>query len=320
MGGSCRTTLLSLALLVSGSACRAVSATEGARRVFPAPEAAVERMVAHLRRDDVEALQRLLGPTAGDVIDSGDPVADREGRRRFLELYDEAHRIEMLGNDRAVLYVGDREWPFPIPVVRDGATWFLDAAEGREELLDRRIGRNELTLIQVALALVDAQEEYASEDRDGDGILEYAAAARSTPGRRDGLYWPAPEGEPPSPLGELAAMAAEEGYEVDRSSHTPVPFHGYYLRWLHGQGEYAPGGAYDYSAGGHRIGGFAVVAYPAAYGISGVMTFLVSHAGVVYQKDLGPETEDLARAMSLFDPDEEWSAVPTADLELIGRD
>jgi hypothetical protein len=195
----------------------------------------------------------------------------------------------------------------PIPLVQDAAGWWFDASRGREEILNRRIGRNELSAVQVCLAYVDAQREYYVRDPDGDALLQYAQRFRSTPGKRDGLYWDAQPDEPPSPLGALVARAEAEGYPTKRPSGARIPYWGYYYRIVKAQGPHAPGGAYDYVVRGNMIGGFALVAYPAEYGASGVMTFIVSHDGVVYQKDLGPGTAAAARALTRFDPDPSWS-------------
>jgi hypothetical protein len=200
--------------------------------------------------------------------------------------------------------VGKGDWPFPIPIVKKGSGWVFDAAKGKEEVLNRRIGQNEINAIQVALAYVDAQREYAMKDRDGDGLLEYAQSFRSESGKRNGLYWPIKSGEEQSPLGEFAARAVKEGY---KAADKPFPFHGYYYRILTAQGKDAAGGAYSYIVKGSMIGGFALVAYPAEYGNSGVMTFIVNHDGKVFQKDLGKNTASLAAAMKEYNPDKTWT-------------
>ena len=206
-----------------------------------------------------------------------------------------------------ILIIGRNDWPFPIPIIKQGQQWIFDTASGKEEILDRRIGRNELYTIQVMLAVVDAQREYAMKDRDGDGLLEYAQKFMSDPDKKNGLYWPAKEGEDPSPLGLLAAKAKREGYSKAQDPEEPQPYHGYFYRILTSQGPNAAGGAFDYIVKGKMIGGFAVVAYPADYGNSGVMTFIVNHDDVVYQKDLGEDTEKEAQAIKLFDPDKTWT-------------
>jgi hypothetical protein len=202
-----------------------------------------------------------------------------------------------------VLVYGDDDFPFAIPIVKKGEQWHFDTDAGRSEILARRIGRNELATIQVCLAYVDAQREYGSTDRDGDGLFEYAQKFRSTPGKEDGLYWPSEPGQPESPLGELVADARSEGYAGKPQGS---PYHGYLFKLLKAQGPHAEGGAYDYVVRGNMIGGFALVAYPAQYGVSGIMTFVVNHDGVVYSKDLGPNTTKLAAAMTRYDPDSSW--------------
>jgi hypothetical protein len=281
---------------------------------FASPDAAMQAFVAAVRAGDTKSLAAILGSGARPLLSSGDPVADRRNRETFVRSYDAAHELVTNGNV-ATLHVGDDQWAFPIPVVKDGDRWRFDARQGREELLARRIGRNELYTMQTCLAYVDAQREYYAEDRDGNGILEYARQFASTPGKRDGLYWPAAKGQPPSPLGELVTRARAEGYQ--RKGAGPTPFHGYVYRILTAQGPAARDGAYEYVTNGHMIAGFALVAFPAQYGVSGVMTFLVNHEGVVYQKDLGPKTRALALVMRTFDPDGTWTASQVPDLTAV---
>jgi Protein of unknown function (DUF2950) len=250
----------------------------------------------------------VLGPAAGDLVSSGDEVADAAARKRVLDAYDAKHQVVMEGDDKAVLLVGTEEWPFPIPLVRKDGVWRFDTAAGRDEILFRRVGRNELSAIKACLAYADAQDEYAEKGIAGNGV--YAQRIVSTPGKKDGLYWPAQAGEAESPLGDLAASASAEGYRVGQQR---MPYHGYYYRVLTRQGPNAPGGALDYVVRGKMIGGFALVAYPAEYGNSGVMTFLVSHQGVVYQKDLGQNTVGIASGMTAFNPDNSWQRVADTD-------
>ena len=279
---------------------------------FALAEDAVQAFVAALRTDDMKALLAILGSGARPLLSSGDPVADRQTRQTFLAAYDKANRLVVTDANTIIMYVGDDDWPFPIPLVRDQARWRFDVARGREEILARRIGRNEIYTIQTCLAYVDAQREYYAQDRDGNGILEYAQRFASSPGTRDGLYWPTRPGEPPSPLGELVVRAYGEGYR--RRTDGPTPFHGYLYRILTAQGPAARDGAYEYVMRGHMIAGFALVAFPAEYGVSGVMTFLVNHDGVVYEKDLGRDTRDLAVAMRAFDPDATWTKSKVPEL------
>ena len=297
-----RIALAVVLLWASGS-----SAATATHTFFPSPDAAVMALVQAVRASDTATLLRVLGPDARALIASGDEVADRQSRERFVRAYDEAHRLAEVDAGTRVLTVGKDEWPLPIPLVRDAAGWWFDTARGREEILNRRIGRNELNAAQVCLAYVDAQREYYVRDPDGDALLQYAQRFRSTSGKRDGLYWDAQPGEPPSPLGALVARAEAEGYLAKRPSGARIPYWGYYYRIVKAQGPNAPGGAYDYVVRGSMIGGFALVAYPAEYGASGVMTFIVNHDGTVYQKDLGPSTAATARALTHFDPDPTWS-------------
>jgi hypothetical protein len=282
-----------------------------AQRRFPSPEEAVRALVEATRASEPAALLAVLGPDARPLIASGDDVADQRSRERFLRAYEQGWQLVAAGEARAVLAVGQDGWRLPIPLVREGGSWRFDTAQGRREILDRRIGRNELSAIQVCLAYVDAQREYYVRQASGGPLLAYAQRFGSTPGRRDGLYWEAAPGEPPSPLGPLVARAQAAGYRPGKGGQGPHPYWGYYYRILTAQGSHAPGGAYDYVVRGQMIGGFALVAFPAEYGASGVMTFIVSHDGVVYQKNLGPQTSAVARAMTRFDPDPSWTRVET---------
>lgn len=223
-----------------------------------------------------------------------------------MKAYEEMNKLVKENDTKVVLHVGNGDWPFPVPVVKKGDDWLFDTMAGKEEILNRRVGRNELNAIQVCLAYVDAQREYVLKDRDGDKVLEYAQRINSKAGEKNGLYWVAKEGEPQSPLGSLVAKAATEGYSGERPVGRRTPYHGYYYRILKAQGKHAPGGEYDYMAKGKMIGGFGLVAYPAEYGNSGIMTFIVNQDGVVYQKNLGKETEKIAAAMKTFDPDDTW--------------
>ena len=292
-------------------------------RRFASAQEAMQALVAALRAGDTKALVGILGSEGRTLTSSGDPVADRQSREMFLQAYDAANRLVTSG-DVTVARLGNDEWPFPIPLVNERDRWHFDARRGREEIIARRIGRNELFTIQTCLAYVDAQREYYAEDHKGDGILEYAKQFASSPGKRDGLYWAAKPGDPPSPLGDLVASARAEGYRRAKGGG-PTPFHGYLYRILTAQGPAAADGAYDYVVRGHMMAGFAMVAFPAQYGVSGVMTFLVNHDGVVYQKDLGPNTRSIGLAMRQFNPDGTWtkadtSEVPAADDGDLGGD
>ena len=293
-------------LLYGAVGSREAIAAGPQQQSFASPGEAVQALVAATKAEDVGRLAAILGSEARDLISSGDPVADKEGRARFVRAYEQSNRLERPTETKAVLVIGQDEWPLPIPVVREGDAWRFDTAAGKEEILNRRIGRNELNTIQVCLAYVDAQREYARVTREGDGLLTYATKFRSDEGKRNGLYWPTKGGDDPSPLGVLAANARAEGYTRETSDDKPIPYHGYIYRILTAQGPDAPGGAYDYVVKGRMIGGFALVAYPVQYGVSGIMTFIVNHQGMVYEKNLGQDTEPIARAMQAYNPDPTW--------------
>jgi len=302
--------LIALALLPSAS----VQSEQAKVQTFDSPKAAAAALIGAARAKDRERVLAILGADAGEWIASSDPVQDAQARDRFIGAYEEKNAIEMEGGDEAVLVVGEDGFPFPIPIVKQASGWAFDAEQGREEILDRRIGQNELSTIQVLLAIVDAQLDYATRDWDGNGLRAYAARFRSSEGKQDGLYWPTGEGEAPSPLGPLVAQAASEGYIPDPAGsegEASPAYHGYRFRLLTGQGENAPGGAYDYAVNGELIGGFATIAFPTKYGNSGVMTFMVSHDGAVYETDLGPETTTQALAIETFDPSPQWKKSET---------
>jgi len=290
----------SLALLLPGAGV----AAEPKQKSFSSPEEAVSALAEAVKANDEKALLAIFGPEGKGLVNSGDKVQDQQGREWFIAAYEEKHALAGDGDQRT-LEVGKDDWPFPVPVVKAGNGWSFDSAQGVEELLNRRIGRNELDTIQVLLALGDAQREYASADRDGDGLIEYAQKFGSDKGKKNGLYWPNKEGEAESPLGGLVAEAMQQGYRKEGSK--PVPYRGYHYRILKAQGKDAPGGAYSYLAKGKMIGGFAFLAYPAQYGSSGVMSFMVNHDGVVFQKDLGPDTGKTAAKIDKFNPDQSWT-------------
>ena len=282
-----------------------LSSVAQAQQSFPTPEDAAAALAAAVKSGPSDIL-KVLGKAADDIVSSGDEVADADTRQRFTSMYDTKHSVKTEGNKKATLMLGPDDFPFPIPLVNTRAGWEFDTDEGRIEVLYRRIGRNELDAIQTALAFVDAENEYADKDR-GEGVGVYAQRIVSTPGKKDGLFWR--DDSDPSPLGALAAEASAEGY---RTGEGPAPYHGYYFRILKGQGSDAPGGAFNYVVKGKMIGGFALIAYPAEYGNSGVMTFVVNHAGTVYQKDLGARTDSIAKRIYLFDPDQTWKKVDVA--------
>jgi Protein of unknown function (DUF2950) len=295
--------VLVIDLLLLGSVGIAIGAAVR-QQSFPSPEEGVRALMDAAKNNDTASLLQVLGPEAQPFINTGDAVSDRASRARFVQAYEEAHTLVQVGDTQVILQIGNDAWPFPIPLVKDNTSWRFDSKEGKEEILNRNIGRNELDVIQVCLAYVDAQREYYRSNPQHIALLQYASKFMSTKGKRDGLYWETTAAEPPSPLGPLVAQARREGYE--RTAGKPIPYHGYYYKMLTGQGPSAPGGAYDYVVRGQMIGGFAMVAYPAQYGSSGIMTFIVNHDGVVYQKDLGPNTTALAQSMTKFNPDETW--------------
>jgi hypothetical protein len=281
----------------------AIASTASAQQSFKTPDEAVSALVTAAKATDRNAVLGVLGPDAEDIVSSGDEVADEGIRKEFIAAYDEKHEIKPDG-ERATLIVGKDDYPFPIPLVHKGDAWRFDTETGREEVLFRRIGSNELDTIQASLAYVDAQNEYADKDR-GDGVGVYAQRVVSQPGKKDGLYWPTASGEEDSPLGELMAAANAQGYRA-RGGGERTPFHGYYYKILTRQGPAAQGGVLDYVVKGKMIGGFGLVAWPAEYANSGVMTFIVNHNGTVYEKDLGRRTAQVAAGMSAFNPDDTW--------------
>jgi hypothetical protein len=280
-------------------------AATSAQESFASPEEAVNALVSAVASNDQAMLRAILGPHSRKLVSSGDPVADEHNRDAFLKAYREANNIVPEGDAKATLVFGKDEWPLPIPLVKSGGRWRFDARQGENEIIARRIGRNELAAIQVCLAIVDAENEYAAQVRASDGVPHYAARFLSTPGKHDGLYWETQADEPPSPLGPLLAAAANEGY-AESAHRTLAPYHGYYYRILTSQGADAPGGAYDYVVNGRMIGGFAVIAYPARYGASGVMSFIVNHEGVVFEKNLGRNSAVTAAGLTSFNPDATW--------------
>ncbi|MBR0955020.1 DUF2950 domain-containing protein [Bradyrhizobium canariense] len=283
-----------------------MSSPSQAQQSYPTPEDAAAALAAAVKSGPDRAILKVLGSAAQDIVSSGDEVADVDIRQRFTSMYEAKHSIKAEGNKKATLILGPDDFPFPIPLVNTRTGWEFDTAEGRIEVLYRRIGRNELDAIQTSLAFVDAENEYADKDR-GEGAGVYAQRIVSSAGKKDGLFWR--DDSDPSPLGALAAQASSEGYKAEEG---PAPYHGYYFHILKGQGSNAPGGALNYVVKGKMIGGFALIAWPAEYGNSGVMTFLVNHAGTVYQKDLGPRTEFVAPRTTLFDPDQTWKKVDAA--------
>ncbi len=298
---------LAAVLLCGGSA---VFAAESPQKTFATPEDAVVAMVDATRAGDTKELVALFGPEAKKVIFSGDPVMDKRNREVFLVAYTERAALMSVSPTQSILYVGYEDWPMPIPIVKEGAAWRFDTAAGAQEILFRRIGRNELDTIEVCQVYVDAQQEYAATGHDGKPSGIYAQKVASAASKHDGLYWKSDDPEQLSPLGEFAAAAALEGYR--RGAGQATPFHGYVFRMLNAQGKSAPGGERSYIVNGEMRDGFALIAYPAVYRVSGVMTFIVNQDGVIYQQDLGPETEKIAQGISEFNPDAGWQKVESA--------
>jgi hypothetical protein len=297
----------SIAIAVSLCCGQSAHAQAPRQRTFPTPEDAVVALVDSDKAGDADALRALLGPEGEKVLSSGDSVMDQRNREVFLIAYTEQAMLMALSPNRSILYIGNEQWPFPIPLVKEGQVWHFDTAAGVQEILFRRIGRNELTTIQVCRAFVDAQQEYASQGHDGKSAGAYAQKITSTPGRQDGLYWKSGDVEQLSPLGEFAAAAAVEGYQpVDGQ---PAAFHGYYFRVLIGEASSANRPAVDYINNGEMRGGFALIAIPAVYGSSGVMSFMVNQNGIVYENDLGPRTAAIAAGITQFKLDSGWKRV-----------
>jgi len=295
---------LAAALLISLNIGR-VTAQQKTQQSFASPKEAVEALVSAGKAEDMNQLMRVFGPDAQAILYSGDPVADKQTRDRFLQKYNEMSRLVRQPDGSVDLYLGAENWPFPIPLVKKNGGWVFDTAAGKKEILYRRIGRNEFDTIDTLQALVEAQKEYASQPRDG-GQKQYAQKIMSDPGKHNGLYWPTTEGQPASPAGPLLAEAFSQGY---RKQKGPTPFHGYIYRLISTQGPNAPGGARNYLVNGKLTGGFAILASPAEYRNSGVMTFVVNQDGKIYQKDLGPGTEKQAAGITTYNPDKWWGLV-----------
>ncbi len=304
------TTRLLLLALILPLACNKTPETpadKSAAQTFASPDDAGNALLAAAKSGDQNAINAIFGPDSKDVIYSGDPVEDKNAANAFVAGYSRMHRWRKLPDASQILLVGADNFPFPIPLRKNsGGQWFFDTAAGKEETLSRRVGRNELAIIDVCGAVASAQAEYFAHPHDGQPAKQYAAKFLSDPGKQNGLYWDTPTGQPQSPLGPLAAFATAEGYTAKPNAH--APFHGYYFHMLKGQTDKAPGGAKQYLVDG-RTTGFAFVAYPAVYGNSGVMTFLINQDGVLLQKDLGKDTTTVAAAMNDFDPDPGWKIV-----------
>ena len=295
-----------ITLLIVVVATQAACSRSVPQKDFASAEEAAQALVAAAQSDDTRALLEVLGKEAEPVVGSGDPVQDKNSREQFLQGYATAHQLDTSVEGVTTLEVGSDDWPFPFPIVQHNGRWRFDSTAGVEEMVNRRVGANELSTIQSCLAFVDAQREYYVRNAEKDPLLHFAQKLVSTEGRKDGLYWPAAGDEELSPLGEGFARARSEGYFVESDSKA-TPYHGYVYRLLTAQGPNAAGGAYDYMVRDKMLGGFALIASPAEYGSSGVMTFIVNHDGVVFSKDLGPDTAKAALSLEAFDPDKSWT-------------
>jgi hypothetical protein len=287
-----------------------VSTSAEDEQTFASPQAAVNALVAAAKTNDTNAIHSIFGATGHDLI-SPDVVQATEEYKLFVQHLTEKIQLSTNSDSNLTLDIGADGWPFPIPLVNQDGQWFFDTAAGAEEILNRRIGMDEIGAINVCNAYVDAQREYASQDRMGDGVLAYAQFLRSTPDTHDGLFWPTNQpGEELSPLGPLVAQARVEGYfrSAKMLNEEQAPYHGYYFKILTCQGKHAPGGKYNYIINGHMIAGFALVAWPAEWGNTGVMTFIINQQGKVYQKNLGAKTAKIAKAMTTYDPDDTWTS------------
>lgn len=278
------------------------------QKLFSSPEDALKGLVEAVKAEDKAALDQIFGLSAKDLRSSDEVQAAAEFEE-FTKHVAEKTSLVKENDSKVIIYIGNESWPFPIPLVKKNDQWFFDTEAGKEEILNRRIGEDELTAILVCRTYVTAQREYVLKDWDGDGILAYAQKLRSDPGKKNGLFWRHAPGEAVSPLGELVAQARVEGYKKAKSvfKEQPMPFHGYYFKILTQQGKHAPGGKYNYIINGNMVGGFGLVAFPSNWGKSGVMTFIVNQQGKVFQKNLGPDTLKIAEEMQSYDPDETWT-------------
>jgi len=296
--------------MLAAASCARRETDDANQLTFSAPDSAVAALVSALEQRDVVTLRRLLGPETEGLLGSGDTTVYRRDREAFLERFRVRHQLVAGGQDDLVLQVGQDEWPLPVPLLRRAGRWQFDGEAAARELLARRIGANELRTIDVMRGFVEAQEEYASAGHDGDAPGIYAQVFRSDPGRQNGLYWQVSAGEAPSPAGPFLAAATTEGYKTSTSANGPAPYHGYVYRMLFSQGAAAPGGTREYLVNGKLTGGFALLAYPAEYGQTGVMTFIVNQDGLVWQRDLGAKTAAVAKAITHFNPDSAWMPIP----------
>jgi hypothetical protein len=308
-----RTVLLLLVLAGLGLVQPAAAQSQSAPQNFATPEEAAAALASATRSHDSAALHAIFGPDSDRLLASGDRVSDKQSEQRFTEAYDQKHALVPQSADHVVLQVGADDWPLPIPLVQQDGRWHFDTAAGAQEIVDRRIGRNELETIRTMRAFVDAQRDYYERARQQTGTGFFAQRLASTPGRKDGLYWPAENNAPESPLGPLVTAAQEEGYPGELVGGRPIPYRGYLYRILREQGEHGPEGAKSYVRNGRMTDGFALIAWPAQYGVSGIMTFIVNHDDVVFQKDLGEMTAKISAHVTRFDPDLSWARIDVAE-------
>lgn len=302
--------IVALSSMLTSAGCATRDTDDANQLAFSTPDSAAAALVAALEKRDVVMLRRLLGPETEGLVGSGDTTAYRKDRDAFLARYRVQHQLVAGGPDDVILQVGEDQWPLPVPLVRRNGRWYFDGDAAARELLARRIGANELRTIDVMRGFVDAQHEYASSGHDGAPPGVYARVLRSDPGRQNGLYWEVSAGAAPSPAGPFLAAASAEGYTATAGANGPAPYHGYVYRMLFSQGPAAAGGAREYVVNGKLTGGFALLAYPAEYGETGIQTFMVNQDGLVWQRDLGQKTAGLAAAITRFDPDSSWTPIP----------
>jgi Protein of unknown function (DUF2950) len=298
-------TMLACVALLGGTSCAQRHEAQPRGRVFATPEDGVKALAAAVKAGKIDEVTAIFGPDSQELVDNSDPAVARQNREIFSVAMKEQWHLADAANNSKTLVIGNEQWPFPIPLVKDADGWRFDTAAGKEEIVSRRIGRNELAAIQICKTYVSAQQLYAAHAHDGHPAKVYAQFFKSDEGRQNGLYWPAAHGQRPSPLGDLVASAAAEGTSLGQGAQ-PTPFHGYYFKILKAQGPSAPGGEKDYVANGMMSGGFALVAWPAQYDATGVMTFIVNQDGSVREKDLGPGTDAAVKAMARYDPDSSW--------------
>jgi DUF2950 family protein len=303
-----------MALIIVAALSLSSLAQDIGQKAFKSPQAAFKALVEAARDNNTKEMLAIFGPEGKDVISSGDAVEDTRARERFVTAASEKVEFSKMDDKSMLAIIGKDRWCFPIPIVKTGQKWIFNTEDGRQEVLNRRVGRNELNTVQVALAYVNAQREYDSKDRTGEGA-QYAEHFLSQPGKKDGLYWETASGEERSPLGPLFVRATEEGYTFKKGSGKHLPYYGYYFRILKSQGPNAPGGALDYVVNGKMTAGFGLLAYPAQYGVSGIMTLIVNQDGIVYEKDLGPKTDEAIKEITAYDPDKTWIKVELTGVE-----